>query len=161
MLIEILKENNIKHSIVNNKIVITQNLRSYDDNLLIYLKDCIIDGHIDLEFLDTIPEGCLNNCFIRNYLDLSRLKCLPNNTLNNCNINTNLFLNRAVSIPETALNNTIIGGSLSLSSLEYLPKGFNISVGYSIHLDSLKSKTLKNLLLNPGQKRQLGFNLLK
>jgi hypothetical protein len=164
-------------SIINNWL---QNINSTNEIL-------IINGNLCLENIKEIPNWLIDmytqyTCIINSYLDPCYLKTVPNNFLKNCIINQGVNLNSLEVVPENLLDNTIIGGlnlfhlksipqnflnnctinyRLMLQNIKYLPKGFSPNVKDEIYLDSLKSKTLRNLILYPGVKRQLGFNLLK
>jgi len=110
-------------------------LKTFNIWYLIQDNRIIVNGDLLLNGLNLMPEVSFNNCIINR--DLS-LNWLYNNCLNNCTIK----------------------GNLHLIGITYLPKNFNVNVEGEIFLDNLKSKTLKNLIKNPGASRQLAFNIL-
>jgi hypothetical protein len=112
-----------------------------------------IEGHLDLEYLTSIPEGF--NPTVGGYLDLEYLTSIPEgfNPTVGCSlylesltsipewfnpiVGLNLFLNNLTSIPKGF--NPTIQGHLDLRNLTSIPEGFNPTVGYNLDLSSLTS----------------------
>lgn len=113
--------------------------------------DYIIDGNLFIYVLN-IPKGFYpiinGDLIIKSY--------------NNYRLNQ-----RAFRLSEDFINhisNTnicAVNGMLHIETLTHLPKGFYPNVKGKINLPNLESKMLKELILYPGPKRQLAFNLLK
>ena len=133
--IRLLELSKTKYNIINDEIIINDNFILYEYNMP-YLNNCIINGYVNVYF-NNINIKFLNNCIINGQVNLN-IKNSFRNMLNNCNISGDLHM-----------------------EVSYLTECFNPNVKGRIHLPNLKSKILKELLLLPGPKRQLAYNLLK